>query len=350
MNINQLKWQILTMGKPSLSLLSLILVTVNLFAAPTETIQTLDTGSGVLEGSLLIPDTPQNTIPVVLLISGSGPTDRNGNNPWMTNNSLKFLADALALNGIASLRYDKRGIAHSASAAVQEEHLRFEHYAADAARWVNKLKRDKRFGAVTVIGHSEGSLIGMLALQQQPADAFISLAGVGQPADLLLKRQLKSQPAHLLNSSLAIIRSLKAGKTVAPIDPVLAPIFRPGVQPYMISWFQYDPAIEIASLKVPVLILQGSTDLQVSMEDASLLAKAQPDAESMVIQGMNHVLKDSAIEVSVNLDTYNHPSLPVNTELVSVITAFISRVKRLSQPPQATASMSIKTEDGTIHL
>ncbi len=103
----------------------------------------------------------------------------------------------------------------------------------------------------------------MLALQQQRADAFISLAGVGQPADLLLKQQLKSQPDHILTPSLAIISPLKAGKTVAQIDPVLAPIFRPSVQPYMMPWFKYDPTIEIPRLKVPVLILQGSTDLQV---------------------------------------------------------------------------------------
>ncbi len=129
------------MGKPVLSLLSLLLFTLNLLASPTETIQLLDTGSGILEGSLLIPDMAQKKISVVLLISGSGPTDRNGNAPLMANNSLKLLADKLALNGIAFLRYDKRGVAHSARAATYEDELRFEHYVVDAAQWLKNSKK-----------------------------------------------------------------------------------------------------------------------------------------------------------------------------------------------------------------
>ena len=87
----------------------------------------LQTPTGDIYGTLLTPER-NNNLPVVLLIAGSGPTDRNGNNPLMTNNSLKMLAELLAKNGIASLRYDKRGISASAAAVQIEPFPRFEKY------------------------------------------------------------------------------------------------------------------------------------------------------------------------------------------------------------------------------
>lgn len=137
-----------------------------------------------LFGTLTTPDL-KTKYPVALIISGSGPTDRNGNNPMMKNNSLKMLAEALAKNGIASLRYDKRGIGESKAAAANEQTLVFENYTEDAKSWINLLKQDKRFSEVIVIGHSEGSLIGMIAGAK--ANKFISIAGPGESADKLIK-------------------------------------------------------------------------------------------------------------------------------------------------------------------
>ncbi|MFM8179048.1 MAG: alpha/beta hydrolase, partial [Candidatus Kapaibacterium sp.] len=208
---------------------------------------------------------------VALIICGSGPTDRDGNTPFMKNNCMKMLADSLAASGIASLRYDKRGIAASKEAMGSEDALRFEDYIADAANWIVKLRSDKRFTRIAVIGHSEGSLIGMIAAHRARADMFVSLAGVSESADAVLRRQLISAPGGAADAAFPIIDSLASGKTVAAVPPRLAMLFRPSVQPYLISWFRYDPMKAIRDLQIPVLLVQGTTDLQVLEADARAL-------------------------------------------------------------------------------
>ncbi len=237
------------------AVLLLLLITSGLFADQSKTVVKLETKTGILEGSLIVPN-EKNSVPVALIIAGSGPTDRDGNNPAMNNNSLKMLAEALSKNGIATLRYDKRGIGKSQKAGQKEDELRFEHYISDAEAWAELLKNDKRFDRVIIIGHSEGSLIGMIAAQENGIDKFISIAGPGFSADKSLIEQLKSQPPEVLNIALPIIYKLRQGETVDDVNPLLYSLFRPSVQPYMVSWFKYDPAEEIAKLKIPVLIIQ----------------------------------------------------------------------------------------------
>lgn len=162
-----------------------------------ETNVTLKINIDQLYGTLTVPDEVKKC-PVALIIAGSGPTDKNGNNPMMKNNSLKMLAEALAKNGIASLRYDKRGIGESKSSAVTETSLVFENYTEDAKSWINFLKLDKRFTQLTIIGHSEGSLIGMIAGAK--ANKFISIAGAGESADKLLKSQISSKSNKVLRT------------------------------------------------------------------------------------------------------------------------------------------------------
>ncbi|MBU1056017.1 MAG: alpha/beta hydrolase [Proteobacteria bacterium] len=300
----------------------LLFATCNLYAAESEKTVMLQTDTGTLEGTLLVPNTSKK-IPAALIIAGSGPTDRDGNNPAMTNNSLKMLAVELSKKEIASLRYDKRGIGESKIAACKEEDLRFEHYISDAQGWIEFLKKDKRFKQIIIIGHSEGSLLGMIVSQKINVDKFISIAGSGRSADKSLKEQLKSQPPEILEMSLPIIDKLVQGKTVSDVHPILYSLFRPSVQPYMISWFKYDPAQEIAKLKIPVLIIQGSTDIQVSKNDAEMLAKANQKAEIRIIEGMNHIFKKAELDRMKNIQTYNQPQLPVMPELIESIVGFI---------------------------
>jgi hypothetical protein len=287
-----------------------------------DTEMVLKTATGELYGTLTFPDN-QTSVPVALIIAGSGPTDRNGNNPMMTNNSLKMLAGALAKNGIASLRYDKRGIAESTAAVSSEANLRFENYINDAVAWVHFLKEKKLFSSITIIGHSEGSLIGMVAAQDNDVSRFVSIAGAGEPADQTLRKQLKAQPPDVLGQSSQILDSLVAGETVENVPPMLNALFRKSVQPYLISWFKYDPAIEIAKLKKPVLIVQGTTDIQVSQDDAQMLKVADPRAKLVIINGMNHIFKNAEADRAKNIQTYNQPDLPINQELVQAIGSFI---------------------------
>lgn len=220
---------------------------------------TLNTASGSINGKLLLP-AHAKSCHVVVLIAGSGPTDMDGNNPMMKNNSLKFLAEGLALKGIASLRFDKRGIASSASAGKEESKLRLEDYVNDVTGWIDLLAKDKRFTGITVAGHSEGSLIGMLTCRKRPeVKGFISIAGAGSPAYDLIEKQVAAQmtPESIRKEVASINESLKNGKEVAQVPAYLQTLFRPSVQPYLISWYKYNPQTVIASLKMPILILQG---------------------------------------------------------------------------------------------
>lgn len=286
----------------------------------SESQMVLKTNTGDIYGTLTLPVHADN-IPVALIIAGSGPTDRDGNNPFMKNNSLLQLAHQLAENNIASLRYDKRGIAESKQAALNEANLRFEDYVNDAKQWIELLKKDKRFSQVVVIGHSEGSLIGMTAAAG--ADKFISIAGAGRPADQILKEQLAAQPQSVKDMSFPIIDSLKNGKLVVNVNPMLNALFRPSVQPYLISWFQYDPQQEIGKLKMPVLILQGTNDLQVTVDDANRLSAANPNSKLVLIENMNHIFKRVNADRQENIKTYSNPQLPIDKELVAAIVAFV---------------------------
>jgi alpha/beta superfamily hydrolase len=242
----------------------------------------------------------------------------------MKNESLQKLAYGLAEKNIASLRFDKRGIGESKNAMKLEAELRFEDYINDARSWIEWLKKDTRFSKVFVAGHSEGSLIGMVAAHNT-AHGYISISGAGRSADKILKEQLAHQPPVVKDSSYPIIDSLVLGKTVTNVPKMLLALFRPSVQPYMISWFHYDPQTEIKKLTIPVLILQGTNDLQVTEEDANLLAKSNSKAEILLINKMNHIFRIVEGDRKENLATYITPELPISEELVNAISTFVNK-------------------------
>ena len=302
--------------------LILLFLVIPFFSLSQEEEITLKTKTGDIKGSLLVPSNSEKAS-VVLIISGSGPTDRNGNNPNMTNNSLMMLANELKKNGIASLRFDKRGIGESTSSGMQESDLRFENYVNDVKGWVDLLKESNKFSKIIVLGHSEGSLIGMIASQKAEVEKFISVAGAGNSAGDIIREQLKAQPAVVLNQSLPIIEKLENGEREENVPQMLYALFRPSVQPYMISWFKYDPQIEIAKLNKPVLIVQGTTDIQVSVLDADKLASANNKAQKQIIEGMNHILKEAEMDRLKNIQTYSMPDLPLKKTLIEIIVKFI---------------------------
>ncbi len=288
---------------------------------------TLDVPGAKLFGTLEIP-TGTGPFPVALIIAGSGPTDRDGNSPaGIKTDAYKLLAQGLAANGIASLRYDKRLIGQSAS-TMREDDIRFETYAEDAVALLAQLSKDSRFSARVIIGHSEGSLIGMLAGQRTRTAGFVSIAGAGRRIDEVLLEQLKPQlNAQMLAECARVLNELKAGRTL-PEDKIALPaqlitsLFRQSVQPYLISWLKYDPAEEILKLKTPSLIVQGTTDIQVSVPDAQRLADALKTKPEL-IEGMNHVLKLASLENAAQQRAYTDPTLPLALELLEGIVRFI---------------------------
>lgn len=289
---------------------------------------TLAVPNGTLAGTLTLP-AAAGKWPVALIIAGSGPTDRDGNNSLLPghNDSLRMLADGLAGQGIASLRYDKRGIGASRAAMSSEAALRFDDLIDDAAGWIAKLKADPRFSKVVVIGHSEGSLIGMLAAPRAGADGYVSLAGIADGLGVVLRRQLagKLPPALALENE-RILAALEHGRTAAEVPPALMLYYRPSVQPYLVSVLKYAPAEHIAAVRVPTLIVHGTTDIQVGVDQAEALARARPDAALVVIPGMNHVLKAVPADAANPVASYSDPGLPLHPQLVPAIAAFVRGV------------------------
>ncbi|MDF3934506.1 alpha/beta hydrolase [Pseudomonas citronellolis] len=297
----------------------------------------LDTGHGVLRGTLLLPQRASPP-PLAILVAGSGPTDRDGNNPEGGNNAyLRRLAEALAANGVASVRYDKRGIARSRDAGPDERQLSLDGYVDDLVAWSDRLAEDPRFGPQVLVGHSEGALIASLAAPRSKATALALISGSGRPIDKVLREQLSVRlPPPLLARADTILDQLRAGRQVAEVPPQLTALFRPSVQPYLISLFRHDPARALAEVRQPTLILQGTSDIQVDVADAQALARAKPDAELRLIGGMNHVLRIVPADVQKQLASYNDPGLPLARELVERLVTFIQR-GAAQNPPSNSA-------------
>ena len=272
-----------------------------------------------VQGTLLSPK-GENQPPLAILIAGSGPTDRDGNQAQLKNNSLKYLAEGLAQKGIATFRYDKRVIAQINKATVQEEKMTFEDEVNDALLVVNHFK--DKYKKIILIGHYEGSLIGLLVAQKVVVSKFVSISGAGNSSATLIEEQIGKNAPQLKEESQKIISQLRKGELVENISPYLAPVFRKSVQPYLISWFKYEPAKEIAKLQIPILIVQGTNDLQVEDKEVQLLKEAQPKAQLLLIEGMNHVLK-KVKTLEENQQSYLNPDLPIPGELVEGIASFI---------------------------
>lgn len=280
-----------------------------------------------LGGVLMFPKGKMKKLPVALIIQGSGPTDKDGNSAALAgkNNSLKLLAETLAQNGVASLRFDKRGLGLSNSTPMQESDLIFEDFVNDAAAWLDFLSQDQRFKKIGVIGHSQGSLIGMRISQNPEVKAFASVAGPSLRIDETLITQIKANPynpPNIINEAKDIFNKLQNEELVEKVPPYLMSIFRPSVQPFMISWMKYDPLVEMEKLNIPILVIAGSTDLQVTVEDAQRLQIANENAELKVIDGMNHILKDAPADKNENMASYSNPNLPLNKEFESTLISF----------------------------
>ncbi|KQQ31918.1 alpha/beta hydrolase [Duganella sp. Leaf126] len=293
---------------------------------------TLDVGGGTLRGTELAPAAVAAAgkelarVPVVVLHPGSGPTDRNGNSVALpgANDSLKMLAEGLAARGIASVRYDKRLIAASVSPQWTEADVRFDDYINDAVAWIRQLKTDPRFSKVVMVGHSEGAQIAAGACRRGATDGCVEIAGIGRSVDQVLDEQLKPHLSpELFAQHRRIVTSLKEGKLADAVPPELMMLYRPSVQPYLISSLRHDPLAAIAALTMPVLIVQGTSDLQVKVADAQALARAQPSARLVIVDGMNHLLKMVGDDQALQVASYRSNALPVAPQLLDAVAGFV---------------------------
>jgi pimeloyl-ACP methyl ester carboxylesterase len=284
---------------------------------------------GPLKGSLLMPEGKPRTI--ILIVPGSGPTDRDGNNPMGIRAApYKLLAEGLAAKGIATVRIDKRGMFESAAAIPDANAVTIPDYAADVHQWAKAVRAKTGAHCIWVLGHSEGGLVA-LAAAQDPADlcGIVLVSGPGRKLGAVIREQLRANPANqaILAEAEAALASLEAGTRVdtSKMNPALLPLFAPQVQGFVISLLSYDPAGLARQVRLPLLIVQGERDLQVSTADARALAAADPKAKLVLVPGANHVLKAvSSDDRAANFATYADPSLPLAPGIVDAIADFVA--------------------------
>ena len=276
----------------------------------------------LLKGTLYFPVKPTKKTNLVILIAGSGPTNRDGNQIGLINNSLKYLAEELAKQNSAVFSYDKRIIAQMIAGTVNEKTLSFDDFINDAKEVITYFKTQNKYNKIIVAGHSEGSLIGMIAAKDN-ADAYISLAGAGRTIDFVIEDQIEKQAPFLKEEVKKDLELLKKGETFELKNPILASLFRESVQPYMISWIKYDPTVEIKKLNIPILIINGTKDLQVAISEAELLKKAKREATIEIITNMNHLFKEIKGDTAENKNSYTNPDLPVIPQLITIVNQFL---------------------------
>jgi len=288
---------------------------------------------GPLAGSLLAPVGKARA--VVVIVPGSGPTDRDGNNPLgVAGAPYRMLAQDVAQAQVATIRIDKRGMFGSRKAIADPSAVTIADYAADVRAWVKVARARTGLPCAWILGHSEGGMVALVAAQQpEGVCGVVLVSALGRPLGVVLREQLKANPANalLLPQALAAIESLERGKAVdaSTLDPALLPLFSPKVQPYLIDFLRLDPAALAAKVRVPMLIVQGDRDIQVSVADARALAAADPRATLAIVPGANHVLKAVASEDrTANFATYSDPSLPLAPGIASAITGFVTRPSR----------------------
>jgi uncharacterized protein len=286
---------------------------------------TLVTPTGTLFGSLMRP-VGTAPVPVVLLHPGSGPTTRDGNSAGLPGKSmmLRQLAESLSAHGIASLRIDKRGIGSSAAALGDPTRFLITGYVDDAVRWIEQLRTMKQFSRIYAAGHSEGALILTMAAQRAPVAGLVLISGAGRTAADVLREQFSTRlPPAMQPEANAFLSAAAAGDTTAKPPALMAGLFPPSVMPYLRSWLPIDPAAELARVTCPVLIFQGTTDVQVSVVDARRLAGAKPAATQVLADGINHLLKRVGGDLAAQVPSYSSPTPAVDAAVVTPLAAFV---------------------------
>lgn len=317
----------------SLVAVFLLVVAMPMIAAagPVETEVEAPGPDGPLKGLMLSPAVAD--APVVLIVPGSGPTNRDGNSlHGLDTDTYKLLAQGLAAHGIASVRIDKRGLFSSHAAIPDANDVTIADYAADVHTWAKAIGDKTGAKCIWVLGHSEGGLVAMIAAKDNPPDicGLVLAAAPGRKFGEIIKAQLRSNPANaaFLDEAIHDIDTLEAGKhvevSVEHTRPEIFSIFRPAVQGYLIDLLSYDPPKALAAYKGPVLILQGERDIQIGVDDAQRLKAADPSAKLVLLPNVNHVLKAvDSDDRAANLKTYFDPKLPLAPGVADTIASFV---------------------------
>ncbi len=275
-----------------------------------------------VEGSLVTPYSDQE-VPLVIFIMDAGAINRDGNDRMSKNDTFKQLAYELAKSGIATYRYDKR-LFKMDGLGIKEHEISFDHYIEDVKSIVNYFNKNKNYNKIIIAGHGQGSLIGMIAAQNK-ADAFISIAGNAKSIDEVIVEQIAKQAPGLDKSAAIAFKQLKESGRATGYEPALESIFRYNLQPFMRSWLQYDPSYEISQLEIPILIIHGDKDIQVELSQAEKLKESAPQAEYLIVNNMNHILKEIKADRLENQKSYNESWRKIMPEVLNGIANFVNQ-------------------------
>ncbi|WP_144558245.1 alpha/beta hydrolase [Shouchella miscanthi] len=282
----------------------------------------------LIKAKVDVPENDSSDIPVALILPGSGPTDKHGNSYLMPgrNDNLKRMAEHLNDHGIATIRYDKRGIGDNLSLAPNSIETRFDDYITDAQAWLRYAQEQESFSSVHLIGHSEGALVGLGAALQEGVQSYSSVAGAGRTIDEILVEQLENDPfitPELLQESADIIEQLVQGDLVQEVSLELESLFNQNVQPFLSSWMAVSPVELIEQATFPTYIIHGNNDQQIPVDDAYLLHEANQDSELYLIDQMGHGLRNVSDDIEEESIAAMSHDTPLSEELLTILTAAI---------------------------
>jgi esterase/lipase len=272
-------------------------------------------------GSIVEPKSRSNSN-LVIFIGGSGPIDRDGNQSFMKCDMFKKLAYSLSEKGISSFRYDKRVVTQIRKGKLDKK-ITFDDFVSDAIAIIDFF--ESKYNSIVIAGHSQGSLVGLLSIKEG-VSGFISLSGAGRTIDMVIEDQISKTAPMLLEDTKNIFKILRSGKITEDFPLPLYSLFNIEIQPFMISWMQYDPKKIIAKIPIPSLIINGDSDLQVDEKEAKLLYNSAQNSEILIVKNMNHVLVEIEGDELKNVKSYNNPDLKISELVIEKMVEFIERL------------------------
>ena len=269
-------------------------------------------------GSIVEPKSISNSS-LVIFIGGSGPIDRDGNQSFMKCDMFKKLAYSLSKKGISSFRYDKRVVTQIRKGKLDKK-ITFDDFVSDAIAIIDFF--ESKYNSIVIAGHSQGSLVGLLSIKEG-VSGFISLSGAGRTIDMVIEDQISKTAPMFLEDTKKIFKILRSGKITEDFPLPLYSLFNIEIQPFMISWMQYDPKKIIAKIPIPSLIINGDNDLQVDEKEAKLLYNSAQNSEILIVKNMNHVLVEIEGDELKNVKSYNNPELKISEIVIDKMVEFI---------------------------
>ena len=295
-----------------------------------DTVLSFTNGTMTLEGTLQLP-AGTGPWPAVVIIAGSGPTDRNGNSPaGVSSDTYLLLAQALAERGVASYRYDKRVLPSRKGTIANPMAMTLADFAADAAAAARMLRGRSDIGPVLFLGHSEGGTLAIMAAADgAPVSGLVLVSTAGRDISTIMREQIARQVPPALLAAFDTAWAGYIGSDTAVKAPAgLEVLFQPGARAFMKHWQSIDPVALLRGISIPVLVVQGETDVQVTAADAKRLGSARPDVRVVLLPGVNHVLRlHSGATMAEQAATYTDKSLPLAPAVTPAIADFV-----LAQP------------------